>query len=102
MIRRPPRYTLFPYTTLVRSVSGFELVSGELRGRVRLSRHNPQSVRLAADIGDGAAFGMSIGYRVNRWTERTNPDRKSPRLNSSHANISYAVFCLSKKPVPRG
>src|SRR3712207_8069984 len=85
MIRRPPRSTLFPYTTLFRSLraerghpDAVPCPAGGRRG-VQLA------VRLAGD-GDGpAAGGPEPG------------DRKSTRLNSSHANISYAVFCLKKK-----
>src|SRR3712207_7671078 len=79
MIRRPPRSTLFPYTTLFRSVLGAALASS-----INEERHVPM---LEAAI---------------RWTARAldaneSLDRKSTRLNSSHANISYAVFCLKKK-----
>src|SRR2546422_7995152 len=79
MIRRPPRSTLFPYTTLFRSVGVFigddEDLSGELGGRA--------VVGAAAEAT--AAAAQSTG------------DRKSTRLNSSHGYISYAVFCLKKK-----
>src|SRR3712207_8280012 len=74
MIRRPPRSTLFPYTTLFRSLAAAATV-GDLRELAR--RRVPRAV---FDYTDGAAG-----------------DRKSTRLNSSHANISYAVFCLKKK-----
>src|SRR5436305_5171402 len=74
MIRRPPRSTLFPYTTLFRSADGPE--HGSL-----------------ADVGaDGAA-----GPAVRHAQLRLRLDRKSTRLNSSHVRISYAVFCLKKK-----
>src|SRR2546427_6514556 len=77
MIRRPPRSTLFPYTTLFRSQLG-------LRAR-RERRHAPG---LGLDIGCEHALGHEhLGPR----------DRKSTRLNSSHSQISYAVFCLKKK-----
>src|SRR5258707_9755884 len=85
MIRRPPRSTLFPYTTLFRSPKAF---IGWLR---------PMSV-----FGLTAAEVSSNAQRVER-TQRdvrldgADQDRKSTRLNSSHANISYAVFCLKKK-----
>src|SRR3712207_8550026 len=93
MIRRPPRSTLFPYTTLFRStaVSRFRIHlphAQHLRSRLGLrTRHG--SVRLAPrparpSGGRRAAGGLAV-------------DRKSTRLNSSHANISYAVFCLKKK-----
>src|SRR2546421_4884272 len=73
MIRRPPRSTLFPYTTLFRSRQpGGVLTLHECRGEIRTARGDP----LIADI---------------------EADRKSTRLNSSHDQISYAVFCLKKK-----
>src|SRR3712207_6865850 len=87
MIRRPPRSTLFPYTTLFRSDAyGIAVVPlyVVLAGR---------SGREGCDIGPGdVARAMST---------RGQQDRKSTRLNSSHANISYAVFCLKQKnPIP--
>src|SRR2546430_12939249 len=80
MIRRPPRSTLFPYTTLFRSVR-----SGDGNG------DGPD----AADrrVGEGAGR-QGHGAAGRRWIP---PDRKSTRLNSSHSQISYAVFCLKKK-----
>src|SRR3712207_8941428 len=77
MIRRPPRSTLFPYTTLFRS---------DRRDRGRADRHG--------DEPDLAGTPL-VGGRAAR--QRVEQDRKSTRLNSSHANISYAVFCLKKK-----
>src|SRR3712207_7473937 len=83
MIRRPPRSTLFPYTTLFRSL---------------LSR---PAEHLVADGGDrpaGRLLPAAHPHRPPRDRRRRQPlDRKSTRLNSSHANISYAVFCLKKK-----
>src|SRR3712207_8756974 len=84
MIRRPPRSTLFPYTTLFRSFDA------DRPGQVL-----PPGVRhrLPAARGDSAS---------SPWSRAHNPlDRKSTRLNSSHANISYAVFCLKKKTLLR-
>src|SRR3712207_7851860 len=86
MIRRPPRSTLFPYTTLFRSV-GFEGAAGgalvaALRGVA--AGHDGTAVLRDADL---AVHGR----------DRIAVDRKSTRLNSSHANIAYAVFCLKKK-----
>src|SRR3712207_7006682 len=83
MIRRPPRSTLFPYTTLFRSRDGF---------RVHV-RHGakPAPGDSAETCTDGAA------YVPRRRRVMASRDRKSTRLNSSHANISYAVFCLKKK-----
>src|SRR2546429_6758657 len=83
MIRRPPRSTLFPYTTLFRSKFQF---FGE-RGH----GHPPGGVR-ALGSGAGIADVLYAGIRVSRAR-----DRKSTRLNSSHGYISYAVFCLKKK-----
>src|SRR3712207_7999658 len=91
MIRRPPRSTLFPYTTLFRSV-----------------RQPLLAVEGLADADDGAGRRGRGGHRFILLTSVLYPsrvygtqsileDRKSTRLNSSHANISYAVFCLKKK-----
>src|SRR5438445_2213008 len=73
MLRRPPRSTLFPYTTLFRSLRGAHREQGQLGAR------NDAAEPLDLDLA------------------RQSEDRKSTRLNSSHANISYAVFCLKKK-----
>src|SRR3712207_8972468 len=88
MIRRPPRSTLFPYTTLFRSRLGAAVVQRvpDLRA-VRLPRRGAP-----AALQHGGASGRHAG-----WPDAGDPDRKSTRLNSSHANISYAVFCLKKK-----
>src|SRR3712207_8944215 len=86
MIRRPPRSTLFPYTTLFRSrrqAADPHELPGRARGR---GGHGGRREARARDPGDRAA---ALGHRAR--------DRKSTRLNSSHANISYAVFCLKKK-----
>src|SRR3712207_8537828 len=85
MIRRPPRSTLFPYTTLFRSRRTAAPGRARERARVHLVR------RRRRRHGE---------WRDDRRAERRPPgllDRKSTRLNSSHANISYAVFCLKKK-----
>src|SRR3712207_8891559 len=94
MIRRPPRSTLFPYTTLFRSVLTFEFKAGvnaylasaapavktrTLEQLIAFNRAEPREMAL---------FGQEL-FETS--------DRKSTRLNSSHANISYAVFCLKKK-----
>src|SRR5258707_2006511 len=83
MIRRPPRSTLFPYTTLFRS-------HARLRDLVARQR----AIRRAN--GDAERNALAIG-RQGRALILRDEDRKSTRLNSSHANISYAVFCLKKK-----
>src|SRR3712207_8071314 len=96
MIRRPPRSTLFPYTTLFRSL--------------------PEDIRFAVEFRDpfwfeeellaplGRHRHVSLALVEGPWTTRERvwraaADRKSTRLNSSHANISYAVFCLKKKKI---
>src|SRR3712207_7171393 len=93
MIRRPPRSTLFPYTTLFRSLrpAGGEPALG-LRGG---GAGRPGGV--------GGALGRGRGRPgLGRHPRRGGiGDRKSTRLNSSHANISYAVFCLKKKKTAR-
>src|SRR3712207_7453255 len=94
MIRRPPRSTLFPYTTLFRSAN-FE---------TRLRRRDGQPVwvllneTLVRDEEHGVDVleGTVIDITARKLAEE---DRKSTRLNSSHANISYAVFCLKKKKI---
>src|SRR5688572_31101670 len=87
MIRRPPRSTLFPYTTLFRSRA---VAAGEIR-----------------QLREAAAYGIRVAVRARGRDARelcgagdaraTGLDRKSTRLNSSHSQISYAVFCLKKK-----
>src|SRR3712207_8823950 len=92
MIRRPPRSTLFPYTTLFRS---FEVAHERtLRGLSKV----PERVYYPGARRDGGRDGAWLRIRAASgrvWTGVL--DRKSTRLNSSHANISYAVFCLKKK-----
>src|SRR3712207_7704001 len=102
MIRRPPRSTLFPYTTLFRSLD---------------VRADEQADVLACDVTDDASVAAAVPAAIERLGGRLDAlvnnaglggpasagafpdeqDRKSTRLNSSHANISYAVFCLKKK-----
>src|SRR3712207_7268713 len=94
MIRRPPRSTLFPYTTLFRSdqIDPVGESAGEGHDQ-RLERPFLQAaVGVEAVVGDMAE--ISLGLLHHRHVQE---DRKSTRLNSSHANISYAVFCLTKK-----
>src|SRR2546426_2636479 len=93
MIRRPPRSTLFPYTTLFRSTL-------KIAPRVTASFHD------AGHILGSAAIRVKYTARSNTTTVlfsgdlgRPNIDRKSTRLNSSHLVISYAVFCLKKKNI---
>src|SRR2546430_13536266 len=84
MIRRPPRSTLFPYTTLFRSAEHRGALPGGGRGFLRRDADEPHPVT-----------GPQLGERVE-----VGADRKSTRLNSSHSQISYAVFCLKKKKTP--
>src|SRR3712207_6904362 len=99
MIRRPPRSTLFPYTTLFRSCAvDLENRQGE---RERLPNPIDEPTLLPASLvrspqGDEDVIGPEAPDRVGEGAEG-RLDRKSTRLNSSHANISYAVFCLKKK-----
>src|SRR2546430_7235334 len=97
MIRRPPRSTLFPYTTLFRSTSAW---LGDHQILTPLWQMEfPHSLGLLY-----SAFTYFTGFRVNSGEYKLmglapygEPDRKSTRLNSSHSQISYAVFCLKKK-----
>src|SRR2546426_8996039 len=87
MIRRPPRSTLFPYTTLFRSPEHPEASAGA-RGRIQLG---PGDAPAAGPRDASGSAGLPLGPLVGL------ADRKSTRLNSSHLVISYAVFCLKKK-----
>src|SRR3712207_7775191 len=94
MIRRPPRSTLFPYTTLCRSIVGFGATSNVEAAR-----------RYGLEVAGTMAHSFVAAFPSEE--EAFLADRKSTRLNSSHANISYAVFCLQKKTThtlisPRG
>src|SRR3712207_7193506 len=93
MIRRPPRSTLFPYTTLFRSVRREPHKGRDVRaaGRVGLLRVPGRLPARASHRQAGGPRRPAQGVREGL------EDRKSTRLNSSHANISYAVFCLKKK-----
>src|SRR2546430_7605121 len=102
MIRRPPRSTLFPYTTLFRSPKG-----ARRRPQLPISRGVRELNEVACVASarwkgaDGPAISRSGGVAWRRQNEgeraNANADRKSTRLNSSHSQISYAVFCLKKK-----
>src|SRR3712207_8538013 len=98
MIRRPPRSTLFPYTTLFRSLDRVrQPLAGALLDDLLADVEPPvvDHAELADAVG---AAGLEHVDAVDRGPRRPDrADRKSTRLNSSHANISYAVFCLKKK-----
>src|SRR3712207_7182568 len=97
MIRRPPRSTLFPYTTLFRSLAHEEpLAAVDAARRPRHERAADQRGRDGIGVDDGGVDGHGAG-EGHEPGDPARVDRKSTRLNSSHANISYAVFCLKKK-----
>src|SRR2546430_12643883 len=83
MIRRPPRSTLFPYTTLFRSLF--------------VSENPPAKIRIRLESGKLIATALHEPGQPSYALVPVSPDRKSTRLNSSHSQISYAVFCLKKK-----
>src|SRR5688572_32361070 len=95
MLRRPPRSTLFPYTTLFRSA-----VAAAHVGQARLVRMEPEQLE---QLGHGHVAPAQLAVHVRALLDhlarraRAEQDRKSTRLNSSHSQISYAVFCLKKK-----
>src|SRR2546430_9756932 len=91
MIRRPPRSTLFPYPTLFRS----HLLGRALAFLPILRDHAAEP----APVGRQRPHELGFGERRDRLHDLERRDRKSTRLNSSHSQISYAVFCLKKKKV---
>src|SRR3712207_6962621 len=100
MIRRPPRSTLFPYTTLFRSLAAAQ--------QLTRAGHDVTVFERADRVGGLLRYGIPefkmekavLDRRLDQMrAEGTRLDRKSTRLNSSHANISYAVFCLKKKNI---
>src|SRR5437764_6414758 len=100
MIRRPPRSSLFPYTTLFRSRSDFESINGELTAkitdnwtsRVNFNWNKRRDSQKLTGLGQ-----VSVTVPTSYYPAGATTDRKSTRLNSSHRCISYAVFCLKKK-----
>src|SRR3712207_8335765 len=102
MIRRPPRSTLFPYTTLFRSAARIWKKDKAVKLRLLAVVFGAEKLLLVPTLPpfhlNGAEvvsfLGMSFGHVI---LVKSRSDRKSTRLNSSHANISYAVFCLKKK-----
>src|SRR3712207_8901645 len=102
MIRRPPRSTLFPYTTLFRSIRAFVAARPE-RAHLFASLGSERywaALRLADAVVGNSSSGILEAPAVGVPSINIG-DRKSTRLNSSHANISYAVFCLKKKKTIR-
>src|SRR3712207_8076613 len=98
MIRRPPRSTLFPYTTLFRSARAPEGRPVLLHARLVGGQRADHVLRPRRRVGRPAAPLQGCLRGGGERAERAHDgDRKSTRLNSSHANISYAVFCLTKK-----
>src|SRR3712207_7953994 len=89
MIRRPPRSTLFPYTTLFRSMQPSSFGWVAILFRPVSHREEPGGMKVSSNSAGGLSLLLLLAG--------LSPDRKSTRLNSSHANISYAVFCLKKK-----
>src|SRR2546430_13719302 len=101
MIRRPPRSTLFPYTTLFRSIANaFGRGHGRARERARAPGLLPQS--LSKHRREILQFLDVIWVADKRERQLPRLDRKSTRLNSSHSQISYAVFCLQKNRPEHG
>src|SRR3712207_8864169 len=93
MMPRPPRSTLFPYTTLFRSRAA--------RAQALLAETDLPVTEVGARVGYMSSSHFARAFRqATGLSPRAYRDRKSTRLNSSHANISYAVFCLKKKKKP--
>src|SRR5947199_7964238 len=95
MLRRPPRSTLFPYTTLFRSVNFFGQVE-----QLQLAALVAHRGKGADQFADARAVNVIHITQVEENYIDSSGDRKSTRLNSSHLGISYAVFCLKKKTKP--
>src|SRR3712207_8467879 len=95
MIRRPPRSTLFPYTTLFRSYNNLGLAYRELKNYSLAYASFQRAFRIQP------TYALYYKNLIETYVAAGRLDRKSTRLNSSHANISYAVFCLKKKKTKR-
>src|SRR5256885_12211711 len=96
MIRRPPRSTLFPYTTLFRSQLA-TAAENPVVVKTSKSIHRGETAFLRYKVKPPSRFPFPFERRMVRLQKETGKDRKSTRLNSSHLVISYAVFCLKKK-----
>src|SRR3712207_8756422 len=94
MIRRPPRSTLFPYTTLFRSLENNNATLAQAHAEKASSLLDNSTLDEIWEVNTRIADSLETGLE---HLEQNVTDRKSTRLNSSHANISYAVFCLKKK-----
>src|SRR4051794_41350375 len=92
MIRRPPRPTLFPYTTLFRSIGESQTISQPWIVASMAQLLDLSGGERVLEVGTGSGYAAAVLSRLC-----PSPDRKSTRLNSSHPSISYAVFCLKKK-----
>src|SRR3712207_6889458 len=102
MIRRPPRSTLFPYTTLFRSGGVRTRVKSDVSYNTFFGRDSGETFQIAFEGPGWVLIQPSEGPTVPPHPRPAGRDRKSTRLNSSHANISYAVFCLKKKKIKVG
>src|SRR3712207_6865202 len=101
MIRRPPRSTLFPYTTLFRSGRPRIATDEYIELALKTIRQRPRTLGLPFSIWSLDRLIAYLKKQTNITVSDETLDRKSTRLNSSHANISYAVFCLKKKNMIR-
>src|SRR2546430_3941731 len=97
MIRRPPRSTLFPYTTLFRSKIPIHLAYLKARAREQMPQLSAEIPAHLERLYVALAVHVVDQLRFAHLIEPAHADRKSTRLNSSHSQISYAVFCLKKK-----
>src|SRR2546422_5354106 len=97
MIRRPPRSTLFPYTTLFRSKIDPPILSKLCGLRRQIAEDEPDELLTTAVLQRRIESSLESDRRFNPALKYGSRDRKSTRLNSSHGYISYAVFCLKKK-----
>src|SRR3712207_7910262 len=101
MIRRPPRSTLFPYTTLFRSKMDGAIAMNGNATKIAWSNVQlmPDPTILSSESGTRHRTAERVSKQTDALVIAVSQDRKSTRLNSSHANISYAVFCLKKKKI---